>query len=124
MGRRFIIVDDAAFIREVLIQLVLKSGGEVIGEADNGEDAVAIVLEKKPDIVIMDIVMPRKSGIQATQEILAKCPNIKILACSTEGSEAMIFRALEAGCIDFITKPFSAEDVRTRLSNLITEVVT
>src|ERR1039458_3178879 len=119
MGRRFIIVDDAAFIREVLIQLVLKSGGEVIGEADNGEDAVALVLEKNPDIVIMDIVMPIKSGIQATQEILAKRPNIKILACSTEGSEAMIFRALEAGCIDFITKPFSAEGLKSKLISLM-----
>jgi two-component system chemotaxis response regulator CheY len=67
------------------------------------------VLEKKPDIVLMDIIMPLKSGIQATKEILEKNAKQKIIALSTEDSETMIMRALEAGCCDYIVKPFNRE---------------
>lgn len=108
---KVLIVDDAAFIREVLSQLLVKQGFEVIGEAVNGVEAINMAREHKPDIIIMDIVMPEKSGIQATQEILSELPETKIVACSTEGSEAMVTKALEAGCCDFIVKPFKIENV-------------
>jgi len=109
MGNKVVIVDDAAFIREVLTQILVRSGFEVIGEAVNGDEAVQVVLEKKPDIVLMDIIMPLKSGIQATKEILEKNAKQKIIALSTEDSETMIMRALEAGCCDYIVKPFNRE---------------
>lgn len=111
MGLRVVIADDAAFIREVFRNIVAKTGSVVVGEATNGDEAVAMVLREKPDLVIMDIVMPIKSGIQAAKEILSVNPKMKIIACSTEGNESMVYKALDAGCIDYITKPFKMEDV-------------
>jgi two-component system chemotaxis response regulator CheY len=111
MGRRIVIVDDAAFIREVLQHLLTKAGYEVAGEACDGEEAVTLVKEIQPDLVIMDLVMPKKSGIQATEELISALPKLKVIACSTEGSEMMVMRALEAGCCDYITKPFAAQQV-------------
>jgi two-component system chemotaxis response regulator CheY len=114
---KLLVADDAAFVREVLIQIVKKAGFEVVGEAADGEEAVSRALELRPDVVIMDIVMPKKSGIQAAREILEKLPDVKIVACSTEGQETMVVKALEAGCCDFMTKPFQIADVVNILKN-------
>ena len=115
------IADDAAFIREVLSHLLAKQDYEVVGEAANGEEAVAIVNELRPDIVIMDIVMPVKSGIQATKEILETLPEMKILACSTENSEGMVSQAIEAGCIDFVSKPFDSSSLIKTIESVLQE---
>lgn len=106
MGYRVMIVDDAPFVREVLGQILRTHKFEVVGEAADGEEAVQMASELKPELIIMDIVMPKKSGIQATQEILSLHPSVKIVACSTEGSENIVTKAIEAGCCDFIVKPF------------------
>ncbi len=110
MGQRVLIVDDAAFIREVLTQILLKNGFEIAGEATNGQEAVELAQQTRPDLIIMDIVMPEKSGIQATQEILETSPRVPIIACSTEGSETMVMKAMAAGCVDFVVKPFKVDD--------------
>ncbi len=114
---RILVVDDAAFIREVLSQIAKKAGFEVVGEAEDGEEAVRLASELMPDLIIMDIVMPKKSGIQAAKEIHEKHPAIKIVACSTEGQETMVVKALEAGCCDFMTKPFQVANVIETLKN-------
>lgn len=105
------IVDDAPFIREVLRHTLQSSGMVVVGEARDGAEAVEIVLKTRPQVVLMDIVMPVKSGIEATTEILKKLPDTKIVACSTVDQSSMVMRALEAGCCHYITKPFKAEEV-------------
>lgn len=110
-AQKVLIVDDAAFIREVLAQILRKNGYEVAGEATNGAEAVQLAQQTNPDLIIMDIVMPEKSGIQATLEILQRSPNTPIVACSTEGSETMVMKAMEAGCCDFITKPFNVDSI-------------
>lgn len=109
MSHRVLIVDDAAFVREVLTQILQKNGFEVCGEAQNGAEAVEMAISKKPDVVLMDIVMPIKSGIQATEEILKLNPKLPIIACSTEGGDAMVTRAIAAGCVDFVVKPFQIQ---------------
>ena len=111
MSVRILVADDAAFIREVLNQIIAKAGFELVGEATDGVEAVDLALKEKPDVIIMDIVMPNKSGIQATSEILEKLPNTKIIACTTEGQESMVFKALEAGCCDYVTKPFKVQQM-------------
>jgi two-component system, chemotaxis family, chemotaxis protein CheY len=111
MGLRILVADDAAFIREVLIQIISKGGFQLVGEATDGAEAVEMALREKPDVIIMDIVMPVKSGIQATQEILEILPETRIIACTTEGQESMVFKALEAGCCDYITKPFKVQQM-------------
>ncbi len=111
MSQKVLIVDDAAFVREVLTQILQKHGFEVVGEAQNGTEAVEMAASLKPDLILMDIVMPVKSGIQATEEILKLNPKMPIIACSTEGSEAMISRAIGAGCVDFVVKPFQIDNL-------------
>ncbi|MCB0393536.1 MAG: response regulator [Bdellovibrionales bacterium] len=115
---KVVIVDDAAFVREVLSHLLKRNGFEVVGEACDGEEAVEIVLDRNPDLVIMDIVMPKLSGIEATKRILEKNPNQKIIACSTENSEGMVGKAIEAGCVDFISKPFEGKGVIEILTSI------
>jgi two-component system chemotaxis response regulator CheY len=108
---KLVIVDDAPFIREVLKHIFTNTEILVVGEAADGFEGVAVVRKTAPDVVLMDIVMPRKSGIEATQEILKSNPNVKIIACSTIDQNEMVLRALDAGCADYIVKPFKAEDV-------------
>jgi two-component system chemotaxis response regulator CheY len=111
MKLKLVIVDDAPFIREILKHIFQGTEIEVIGEARDGQEAVEVVTKTKPDAVMMDIVMPIKSGIDATQEILKVLPLTKIIACSTVDQNTMVMRALEAGCCDYLTKPFKAQDV-------------
>ena len=111
MSIKLVIVDDAPFIREVLRHIFANTEIRVMGEAQDGEDAVAVVRKIRPDVVLMDIVMPRKSGLEAAVEILKELPQTRIVACSTVDQNSMVMRALEAGCCNYITKPFKADDV-------------
>jgi two-component system chemotaxis response regulator CheY len=111
MKLNVLIVDDAPFIREVLRHILTKSGHKVVGEAEDGEEAVLKAQELRPDLVIMDIVMPRKSGVQATKEIAVLLPQAKIIACSTVDQDTMLMKVMEAGAHDFIKKPFNAKEV-------------
>lgn len=108
---RLLVADDAPFIREIVKHVAQKAGIEVVAEAIDGQDAVELTKRLTPDVVLMDIIMPRKSGIEATKEILAALPATKIVAFSTADQETMVMRALEAGCCSFIVKPFKGEDL-------------
>lgn len=111
MSIKLAIVDDAPFIREVLRHIFSGTEIEVIGEAQDGEEAVELVKKTRPQVVLMDIVMPRKSGIEAATELIKEFPDLKIIACSTVDQNSMVLRALDAGCCHYITKPFKAEEV-------------
>lgn len=104
-------MDDAPFVREILSQLLLKAGLEIVGEAHDGEEAVALCLKLKPDIVLLDVVLPQKNGIQAAIEILRSLPDTKIIATSSGDNAVIVQKAIEAGCCDFVTKPFSGDAV-------------
>lgn len=111
MAIKLVIVDDAPFIREVLRHIVEDSNIQIVGEAEDGDQAVEVVKSKRPEVVFMDIVMPNKSGIEATKEILKAFPTTKIIACSTVNQDHLVIKALEAGCCDFVAKPFKSEEV-------------
>lgn len=106
MNTRVLVVDDAPFIREVISQTLPLYGFEVVGLAVDGQDAIEQARHLKPELILMDIVMPIKSGLEATKEIIQEFPGIKIIALSTVDQQGMILRALEAGCVDYVTKPF------------------
>ena len=116
---KVVIVDDAPFIREVLNDVLVRAGHQVVAQAENGEEAVKVCMTHNPDVVLMDIVMPIKSGIQATKEILEKAPHIKIVAMSTVDQEVMLMRAVEAGAHDFINKPFKGDQVLAVISKVL-----
>ncbi len=111
MGARVMIVDDALFMRNMLRNIFSEGGFEVVGEAQNGNEAVEKYTQLRPELVTMDIVMPEKSGIEALKEIVAIDGSARIVICSALGQESLIMEALEAGARDFIVKPFKPAKV-------------
>lgn len=111
MAKRILIVDDAAFMRMMIKDILSKNGYEIAGEAENGARAIEKYKELTPDLVIMDITMPEVDGIQAVKEIRKSNPDSKIIMCSAMGQQAMVIESIQAGARDFIVKPFQAERV-------------
>lgn len=116
---KVLIVDDAAFMRMMLKNMLTKHGYEVIAEAENGQKAVEMYKEHNPDIVTMDITMPDMDGIQAVKEIKSIEPKAKIIMCSAMGQQEMVLNAIKAGARDFIVKPFSEEKVIQSINNVL-----
>lgn len=108
---RVLVVDDAAFMRMMLKDILTKGGHEVVGEAANGLEAIERYKELKPEVVTMDITMPEMNGIDAIKEIRKIDPNATIIVCSAMGQQAMVIEAIQAGAKDFIVKPFQAARV-------------
>lgn len=119
MAKTVLVVDDAAFMRIKLKDILGKNGYEVIAEAQNGVEAVERYKEKKPDIVTMDITMPEKDGVEALKEIKEFDPNAIVLMCSAMGQQTMVMDAIRAGAKDFIVKPFDTERVIKALDKVI-----
>lgn len=111
MANGILVVDDAAFMRMMVKDILVKNGFQVLGEAENGAKAIEKYKELSPDLVIMDITMPEVDGIQAVKEIKKINPNAKIVMCSAMGQQAMVIEAIQAGARDFIVKPFQADRV-------------
>lgn len=106
MTTRIMIVDDTAFMRRMLRDLLVKEGYEIAAEAANGREAVEQYLQEQPDLVIMDITMPEMDGIAAVREIISHNPNARIVMCSALGQQELVLESLEAGALDFVMKPF------------------
>lgn len=111
MANRILIVDDAAFMRMMLKDILTKNGFEVVAEAADGAQAIEKFIETKPDLVTMDITMPEMDGIAALKELRRIDPDAKVIMVSAMGQQAMVIDAIQAGAIDFIVKPFQAERV-------------
>lgn len=111
---RVLIVDDALFMRKLLLDILKKEGFEVCGEAESGKDAVEKYRQLKPDLVTMDIVMPKIEeidGIGAIREIIKTNPQAKIIVVSAMGQHSLVVEAIQAGARDFVTKPFQPSRV-------------
>ncbi|MBM7581392.1 two-component system chemotaxis response regulator CheY [Caldicoprobacter guelmensis] len=119
MGKRILLVDDAAFMRMMLKDILTKNGYEIAGEAENGLKAVEKYKELQPDLVIMDITMPEMDGIQAVREIKKINPDAKIVMCSAMGQQAMVIESIQAGARDFVVKPFQADRVIEAVKKVI-----
>lgn len=111
MANRILIVDDAAFMRMMIRDILSKNGYEVVGEAQDGAQAIEKYKELKPDLITMDITMPEMDGISALKEIKKLDGNAKVIMCSAMGQQAMVIDAIQAGAKDFIVKPFQADRV-------------
>ena len=108
---RVLIVDDAAFMRMMIKDILSKNGFEVVGEGANGLQAVEKYKELKPDLTTMDITMPEMDGISAVKEIKKFDPQAKIIMCSAMGQQAMVIESIQSGARDFIVKPFQPDRV-------------
>ena len=108
---RILVADDASFMRQMIKEIVEAEGHEVVAEASDGVEAIEQYKEHQPDLVTMDIVMPRRSGIDAVKGIMEIDPNAKVVMCSALGQETLVMEAIQAGAKDFIVKPFKPESV-------------
>lgn len=119
MAKNILICDDAAFMRMMIKDILVKNGYTVVGEAENGIKAVEKFTETKPDLVMMDITMPEMDGIQAVKEIKKLDPEAKIVMCSAMGQQAMVIESIQAGARDFVVKPFQADRVIEAVNKVI-----
>lgn len=116
MGKTILVVDDAAFMRMMIKEILTKNGYEIVGEANDGNEAIEKYKELKPDLVTMDITMPELDGIEALKIIKKDFPEAKIIMCSAMGQQSMVIDAIQAGAKDFIVKPFQADRVIEAIS--------
>ena len=119
MDNKILIVDDAAFMRMMIKDTLKKNGYENLLEASDGEIAVQTYKTEKPDLVILDITMPNKNGLDALKEIIQIDPEAKIVMCSAMGQESMVVEAIRSGARDFIVKPFKAERVLKTVQGIL-----
>ena len=114
---RVLVVDDSAFMRNLLAQL-LEDDHEIVGEAENGVEAVELYRELEPDVVTMDVVMPIRNGIEATTEIKSMDPGSTVIMCTSIGQEEKMREAVEAGADGYITKPFQKPNVLQAITDV------
>ncbi len=119
MSKRILIVDDAAFMRMMIKNILSKNGYEVVGEAENGAVALQLFTELKPDLVTMDITMPEMDGIQGVKAIRGVDPNANIVMCSAMGQQSMVMEAIQAGAKDFIVKPFQQDRILQAIERVL-----
>ena len=115
---KVLIVDDAAFMRISIKNMLTKNGYDVVGEAENGMVGVELYKELQPDIVTMDITMPEMSGLDALKEITKLDPKAKVVMVSAMGQESMVREAIVSGAKGFIVKPFKEEGIIAAIKKL------
>ena len=116
---KILIVDDAAFMRMMIKDILTKNGYEVVAEAANGVEAVELYKSHQPDLVTMDITMPEMDGIEAVKQIKAVNPAAKVIMCSAMGQQSMVMDAIKAGANDFIVKTFQADRVLEAVKKIV-----
>lgn len=102
---RILIGDDALFTRTILTRMLTANGHEVVGQAEDGDEVVAMTAALDPDLIILDISMPVMDGLTALDAVMAANPARRVIMCSGLGQEEKVRRALDAGARDFIVKP-------------------
>lgn len=116
---RILIVDDSQFLRKTLATIFENENHEILGEAINGEQAVSLYKQLKPDLVTMDITMPVKDGISAIKEIIMDDEDAVIVVCSAMGQQKIVVQAIESGAKDFILKPFDPSVVVETINKVL-----
>ncbi|MFX4261930.1 response regulator [Pelotomaculum propionicicum] len=119
MSKRILVVDDAAFMRMMIKNILSKNGYEIVGEAENGQVAIELYKKLKPDLVTMDITMPEMNGIEGVKAIREFDPNANIIMCSAMGQQAMVMEAIQAGAKDFIVKPFQQDRILQAIGRVL-----
>jgi len=117
MSTGVLIVDDSHFMRNLLRQIV-EQDHRIVGEATNGAEAVKLYKEHDPDLVMMDIVMPKCNGIKATAAIKKIDPDARVIMCTSVGQREKMKLAVKAGADGYVTKPFEEPSVRKALTDV------
>jgi two-component system chemotaxis response regulator CheY len=117
---KVVIVDDSDFSRSILRKMLTEEGIEIVGEANSAEAALLVINEKKPNIVITDIVMPEISGIELTEKINQNFNDVSVIVISSLSHEHVVLEAIGAGASDFIAKPIQKQQLIDSLEKIIT----
>ena len=116
--KRLLVVDDALFMRKMICGVAAEAGWEVVGEAGNGAEAVALYQQHRPDLVTMDLVMPVMGGLEALRQIRAIDPEAKVVVVTALDQKQALMDSIRDGAIDFIVKPFERQRVLNLLAKL------
>ena len=114
-----LLVDDAKFMRQRMIEVLKELSHDVIGEAENGKVAIGQYFKLKPDIVILDITMPGVGGKEALKQIMKIDPDAKIIMCSAVGSEEIVAECISEGARAYIVKPFNKEQAEDSINRVM-----
>ena len=120
---RVLVVDDAAFMRKVLSDALVAGGHEVVGEAGDGDAALAAYRELQPDLMTLDITMPEKDGLATLRELIELDPAARVVICSALGQETKVLGAIKAGAKDFVVKPFERERLLSAVEKALGQAV-
>jgi two-component system chemotaxis response regulator CheY len=116
---RVLLVDDLKFIKQIERKVLEASGHQIVGDAKNGVEAIQLYIEKKPDVVLMDITMPELNGIEALKKILIFDPHARVIICSAISHEKSLYHAVKAGAKEYIIKPFSTERLISTINKIL-----
>ena len=106
---RVVVVDDAVFMRNQLRELLETGGFEVVAEGQDGTEALELYAEHRPDLLTLDLVMPRMTGVEALAELRRRHPEAQVIVCSSLSDQQTIFEAIRLGARDYVLKPVSGE---------------
>lgn len=118
---KVLIADDTALMRQMIRGALPTEEYQIVGEATSGDKAIELYKETKPDVMILDINMPKMNGIDALTQIIEYDPSAKIIMCSDQKYESMIMMALKKGAKDFVIKPFTAYDILLAVRKLFND---
>lgn len=119
MSYKYCIADDAHFFRELIKHSLRGSGGTCLGEACDGAEAVEMVKKMKPDVLILDLVMPVLNGFDVMKMVRKINPDIKVIICSTVDQDFLIKKAYDNGANLYLTKPFKKEVLLKSIQDLL-----
>ena len=122
MGSTVLIVDDAEFMRAMLKEILEEMGLTVVGEAVDGEQAVRLHRELRPDLIALDLTMPRLDGVGALRQIIAAEPAANVIMISALGQKLKVLEAIKSGARDFVVKPFDPDRVRETVERCLAPV--
>jgi len=116
---RVLLVDDAGYMRRLVGLLARKGGHEVVGEAETGAQAVELFKKLKPDLVILDVLMPDMDGLETLKKIREIKPDARVLMCSASDQSIHVQKALQEGAFGYIVKPFTEEAIISAINNAV-----
>jgi len=116
---RILIVDDLSFMRSIIGDILVGGGFSLAGEARDGVECLELYPELNPDLVLLDIAMPRMDGLTCLEELKKRHPQAKVVMCSSLGDQERIIKAIQLGAADFVVKPFKKQRILSAVSKAL-----